>query len=373
MERTTARRHPSARMRPVAGLLPASASGRTRGRGQVRVGSSAVGGARIAMMSLLRRSPRAVYRVYSEDDFLAGVEPLTDADVDVDADVAGGEMALAGEDMALAGREMALADGEMAFVGAEMGAAGGEMTFVQEGFGREEALMAQEAPATQEIPVAQETPATPEMSTTAQEASPARKPALAPGLRARRLTVGVALAGVVGVVGAAIGIAVLPGRQVQSGRQLAHQGHDGVPFSPGPVSERAPKTSIPAVRSALVAGRRSTHFGTGPLPRVASPSRVSRSGRLPRSSRVAFPRSSRVARSLPAARFVSSYRRAVVTTPAPAALSPTPSLSSSPPPATGSEPDPQSASESSAVSSAYVHVQVPPPQLDAQIEFGFER
>jgi hypothetical protein len=73
VERTTARRRQSACRRPGAGHLPLSASGRSRavlleteqGRGEV-----------IA----LRRQPRVVYRVYTEEEYLAATNALTDWD-----------------------------------------------------------------------------------------------------------------------------------------------------------------------------------------------------------------------------------------------------------------------------------------------------
>ncbi len=60
---TTARRVPSARKRPEAGALPAPASGRPRARR-----------GRVGLLKLLRRTPRAVYRVYDEASYLAGAE-----------------------------------------------------------------------------------------------------------------------------------------------------------------------------------------------------------------------------------------------------------------------------------------------------------
>jgi hypothetical protein len=62
IERTTARRFPSARKRPEAGYLPTLASGRPRAR-MLLSGDPA--------MTLLRRAPREVYRVYSEEEFFA--------------------------------------------------------------------------------------------------------------------------------------------------------------------------------------------------------------------------------------------------------------------------------------------------------------
>jgi hypothetical protein len=59
IERTTARRCPSARKRPEAGYLPTLASGRPRG---VR---------REDTMTLPGRAPREVYRVYTEAEFFA--------------------------------------------------------------------------------------------------------------------------------------------------------------------------------------------------------------------------------------------------------------------------------------------------------------
>jgi len=60
VERTTARRRPSARQRPEPGGSPCPASGRPRA------------GSGMLLMALLRRAPREVYRVFSESDFLAG-------------------------------------------------------------------------------------------------------------------------------------------------------------------------------------------------------------------------------------------------------------------------------------------------------------
>jgi hypothetical protein len=59
----TSRRCPSARMRPGAGYLPTLALGRPRGLP-----------AGVSRMTLLRTSPRPVYRVYSEEEFLAAEE-----------------------------------------------------------------------------------------------------------------------------------------------------------------------------------------------------------------------------------------------------------------------------------------------------------
>jgi hypothetical protein len=62
IERTTARRCPSVRMRPGLGELPAPGSGRQR----ARLGGGA--------MTLLRRTPREVYRLFDEDEFFAGAD-----------------------------------------------------------------------------------------------------------------------------------------------------------------------------------------------------------------------------------------------------------------------------------------------------------
>jgi hypothetical protein len=74
IERTTARRCPSARKRPGAGYLPTLAPGRPRAPAGDRT------------MTLLRRAPREVYRVYSEEEFFDGVaheqlfEPILSAE-----------------------------------------------------------------------------------------------------------------------------------------------------------------------------------------------------------------------------------------------------------------------------------------------------
>ncbi len=59
---TIDRRFPSARERPGAGSLPVLAPGRLRGWQRSLGGST---------MSLWRRAPRQVYRVYAEDEYLA--------------------------------------------------------------------------------------------------------------------------------------------------------------------------------------------------------------------------------------------------------------------------------------------------------------
>jgi hypothetical protein len=58
---TIARRFPSARERPGAGYLPILAPGRLRASPQPRVHTD---------MTLWRRAPREVYRVYGEDEYL---------------------------------------------------------------------------------------------------------------------------------------------------------------------------------------------------------------------------------------------------------------------------------------------------------------
>jgi hypothetical protein len=62
IERTTARRCPSVRKRPGLGELPAPGSGRPR----AWLGGGAV--------TLLRRAPREVYRLYDEEAFVAGAD-----------------------------------------------------------------------------------------------------------------------------------------------------------------------------------------------------------------------------------------------------------------------------------------------------------
>lgn len=68
---TIDRRFLSARERPGAGFLPILAPGRLRGRCRSSGGSP---------MSLWRRAPRQVYRVYGEDEYLAEEHVAADAE-----------------------------------------------------------------------------------------------------------------------------------------------------------------------------------------------------------------------------------------------------------------------------------------------------
>ena len=65
---TTARRSPFARKRPAAGAFHASAPGRPRGARLLRQALE------VASLALLRSGPRQVYRIYSEEDYLACVD-----------------------------------------------------------------------------------------------------------------------------------------------------------------------------------------------------------------------------------------------------------------------------------------------------------
>jgi hypothetical protein len=67
----TSRRCPSARTRPGAGYLPTLALGRPRGPPPLRAARDVAAPTLAPPMTLLRRPPRQVYRVYSEEEFLA--------------------------------------------------------------------------------------------------------------------------------------------------------------------------------------------------------------------------------------------------------------------------------------------------------------